>query len=994
MRPDPVLETGRARFLVIGAGIGGICCAIDLVEAGHSVTLVEKGARTGGILPQLDHQYTDGHCGMCRLLPMLGRDAGVQTCLKRGLFHDDIQVLTRTTLTDLKGRPGAYTAELTRISRGVDTRRCNGCLACLEACPETVPDAFQDRTVVRKAVYRPLFGNPQRLPTIDWHSCTRCGACAAACPNHAIDLERTDIKISLAPVAGVIVAGGNRLYDPAATDLYGYGALPNVVTATAFERMLSGSGPFGGRPVRPSDGKPIQRVAWIQCVGSRNVMIGSGHCSSTCCMAAVKEALLAKRILGPQTDTAIFYMDLRTDGRDDQRYRDRAEEQAGVRFIRCRIHSVEPSDDPDELKLIYLNTDNRPCEAVFDLVVLSTGAGLAPALPAFCATPTDPAAVRNLGPEAGLRNIRETVVQAHAAVGALLEKIPLDNRANGVGPTPAAAAADRFEQQPRIQIVLLDNAAVENLRVDWASIQPQLEQWAGNSVVNRLSIHETEDPSNALAALLQTTSANRLLMVSTLFGAYRAALAQCIAAAGFDAALVEWVGLNRIGFCPGQETLPATVVLATIRAAWMRLLHRRPLATRTRAIEQRALVVGAGPAGLSAAAALAEKGIAVDLLEKQPDIGGNGAYIQDERRRGAINSLIDRVKAHPGITIHTGAVLGAVSGRPGTFEGWLLEGDRQRPLAFGAVILATGGAAAATDAYGLGRHPRLVSHFDFERLTREPQFGDEPMITVVMIQCAGSRQEPRNYCSRTCCTKALQTALRVRERLPDARIVVFYRDIMTLGRSEALYAEARSRAIRFIAFDQRRPPVVRTPGDRVIVDGFDPVMGEAVCIEADWVSLAVGMVPSAVDDLCRALAVPVTPDGFVQEADAKWRPVDTINPGVFVCGLARGPLAVDAAVAEGQAAALRALRLLNRRTLVARRGNAVVRHAICSRCYLCLDACPYGARYVEPPAGQVSVDPAACQGCGSCAAICPNSATVMGDHEDFTLMGLIEAALD
>jgi heterodisulfide reductase subunit A2 len=995
MKPDAMPGSGTPRFIVIGAGVGGICSALDLAEAGHPVTLVEQGPSTGGILPQLDHQFPDDHCGMCRMLPMVDRDGGEQTCLKRGLFHENIRILTGTKLTDLKGRPGDYTAQLTRTSRGIDSRRCSGCMACLDACPVEVPDAFNDRVGRRKAVYRPLFGNPEGLPAIDWESCTRCGACLAACPNQAVDLEPTEVRLSLAPVAGVILAGGNRLYDAAVTDLYGYGVLPNVVTATAFERILSGTGPYGGRPVRPFDGKPIHRVGWIQCVGSRNVMIGSGHCSSACCMIAVKEAILAKRILGPHIDAAIFHMDMRTYGRDDQRYRDRAEEQAGVRFIRCRIHSVDAAGDPGDVNLTYLDTQNRVCVEVFDLVVLSTGAAVQPNPAPFLAEPAYQGAVAAVGPEAGLQNIRETVVRAHGAVGSLLAKTSQARYAPGADPAKGTTrrAEDRFKERPLIQILLLENVAVKKPEVDWPEIRSQLEAWAFPLPVERLSILEERDPWLDLAALLESSAANRLLIVSTVVGGYREALSQRIAEAAFSAPLVEWVDLNCAGSPFGKGAISTAFALAMIRAAWMRLLHKRPLRGVAQAVEQRALVVGAGPSGLSAALSLAEQGVSVEVVEKKSEIGGNGPSVQEEETRRAVEALMAKAKGHPLIAIHTETTLGALSGRPGRFEGRLVTGDRQHATAFGAAIIATGGTSAATDAYGLGRHPRVVSHFDFEKRTLEPRFAEDPLETVVMIQCAGSREEPRNYCSRTCCVKSLQTALRVRRMFPQARIVIFYRDIMTPGLNEALYAQARSNGIRFIPFEKQAPPEVRTEEDRVIVHGFDPVMGEAVCLEADWVSLAVGVAPSPVSELCRILSVPLTPDGFVEEADPKWRPVDTINPGIFVCGLARGPLPVQEAVLEGRAAALRALRLLKREALIPQRGAAVVRDALCSRCYLCLDACPYGARYVETVSGKVAVDPAACQGCGSCASVCPNSATVIADSEDFTVMSVIETAL-
>jgi heterodisulfide reductase subunit A2 len=989
------VDNTTPQFLVIGAGIGGICGAIDLAEAGYGVTLVEKEPRTGGILPQLDHQFADNHCGMCRLLPMLDRDDGGQTCLKRGLTHDNIRILTRTTLTDLSGQPGNYSATLTSVSRGVDETRCTACLACIDACPVSVPDEFNAGVEDRKAVFRPFFGNPTALPTIDWDDCTRCAECVRACPNAAIDLERSEHTHVLPSVAGVIVAGGNRLYDPADTDLYGHGVLPNVVTATAFERILSGSGPSGGQARRPADGKPIRKIAWIQCVGSRNVMIGAPHCSSSCCMFALKEALLAKEKLGPSTETTIFYMDLRTDGRDWQRYRDRAEEEAGVRFIRCRIHSVEPADAPGDLKLAYVDEASRPAEAVFDMVVLSTGAGVQPAFPSFLANRTAQDGVVSVGPAAGFQDIRETVLRAHGAAAALLRFLPQAHRQTIIPSADKAGdtQVNRFSRQPSIQILLLDNGAVHTPRVDWPAIEACLDPVVDKTIVERLSLNDTDAAMATLDEVLKNTRGNRLLAVGNHFGAYRARLAGCFDKAGFSAALVEWLELDHSGACLGSEDIDPMAAVKAIDAARQRLLHRRSARGAGREVDRRALVIGAGPAGLSAAVYLAEQGIAVDLVEKASAIGGNGPRIREEHQRQAIAELMNRASGHGLISVHTSTTLTGVTGRAGRFDGWIVQGNQEAPIAFGAAIVATGGAPVVTDHYGLGRHPRVVSHYDFEAKINEPQFAHESLNAVVMIQCAGSREEPRNYCSRTCCLKSLNNALTVRRLFPDTRIVVFYRDIMTTGTHESLYAEARTRNIEFIPFDKSKPPRVQADGERIIVEAFDPLMGEACHLTADWVSLALGMAPNPVYDLCRMFAIPVTADGFVQEADAKWRPVDTIHPGVFVCGLARGPLRVDEAVAEGEAAALRALRLLNRHRLVAPRRSAVVRHAICSRCYLCVDACPYGARFVEPAQGRVEVDPAGCQGCGACASVCPNSATILGDDEDFSVMNVIEAML-
>jgi heterodisulfide reductase subunit A len=634
-------------------------------------------------------------------------------------------------------------------------------------------------------------------------------------------------------------------------------------------------------------------------------------------------------------------------------------------------------------------------EAVFDMVVLSTGAGVQPALPSFLAEKTDQETVVTLGPDAGLQDIRETVLRAHGAAAALLQSLPPDQRRPIVPAADRAGEAEirRFAEKPVIQVLLLESTAVHRPRVDWPGVEAGLQRSIGKLIVNRLSLADEPAAMAALDDVLKQTPGNRLLAAGNHLDGYRRLLAGRFEKAGFGTALVEWVDLGRSGAWLGSDTIEPAAALRTIEAARHRLLHRRPSRETARAVDRQALVIGAGPAGLGAAVFLADQGVTVHLVEKEGVIGGNGPRIRDDKLRRRIEDLMNRAGGHAQISIHTGATLADVSGQTGRFDGWIINGGRETPVSFGAVVLATGGAPAVTEAYGLGGHPRLVSHFDFESRLREPEFAHDPVDTVVMIQCAGSREEPRNYCSRTCCPKNLENALAVRRLFPDARIVFFYRDLMTPGTTESLYAEARSANIQFIPFDKSRPPRVLADGQGLIVEGFDPLMGEALRLAADWVSLAVGMAPNATDDLCRMFAVPMTADGFVQEADAKWRPVDTIHPGVFVCGLARGPLPAGEAVAEGRAAAMRALRLLNRSHLIASRRSAVVRHAICSRCYLCVDACPYGARFVEPAEGRVEVDPAGCQGCGACASVCPNSATVLGDDEDDALMDVIEALL-
>ena len=411
-------------------------------------------------------------------------------------------------------------------------------------------------------------------------------------------------------------------------------------------------------------------------------------------------------------------------------------------------------------------------------------------------------------------------------------------------------------------------------------------------------------------------------------------------------------------------------------------------------VEQAALVVGAGPAGLSAALALADLNIRVAVVEKSDGPGGNAAHIHSPEIKEDVAALLQRAQQHQLITIYCGASIVSHQGLPGRFvaEITLAEGGKE-VIAHGAAVLAVGGKPAETNVYGMGSHKKVISQFEFERRLHAPENACDPPGSVVMIQCAGSREEPNNYCSRICCAKALSNALMLKKQRPDTKIWVFYRDIMTYGDLEKIYTEARSAGVFFIPFDPEQKPSVTAENETVVVTGRDPIMGEDVRLTPELVVLSTGLIPSPVDDLARVFGIRVTQDGFIQEADSKWRPVDTGREGIFVAGLCRGPANAKEAMAEGEAAAYRAWRILGRTSIGDQRHSARVRHAICSQCELCIEICPYEARYIDLREKKVMVDAAACQGCGACAAVCPNSASVLIDFEDSGILDAIEAAL-
>ncbi|MEW6261565.1 MAG: 4Fe-4S binding protein [Thermodesulfobacteriota bacterium] len=980
------------RIMVAGAGVTGLRISLNLAEMSHEVLLLDEAASPAGLVLPLEKQFPTNHCGLCRLLPQAHRGGATEGCLRRGLIHDNVVFMPRTRLTGVKGVPGRLTVTAEIQPPGIDPGLCTACGLCRTVCPVNSPDPFQSGMSGRPAVHPASPFSPAGRWVIDWTSCTRCGECARVCPTGAVNLSARVEQRIFEPVSMLVLATGRKLYDPASVDLYGAGRLPNVITATAFERLISPAGPFAGvsesgRPFRPSDRREAAKIAWVQCVGSRNLMIGADYCSNACCMFALKEAALVREASQGRVETAVFHMDLRTFGRDFQRYKDWAEKTIGVRLVRCRVHSLDQAEEPGRVLIRYTDPRGGPAAEEFDLVVLSTGQ--APGQDRDRSDYASQPGVLAADSAHGLTDMSEALIGADAVTARaarLLDELGLQpNRTKvGVAPDKSKPAGGK----PRVLAVFISPGDESQ---DWGRVDKNLP-----AEVALVRIKTKLDES-ALKLIRQTwleSGADRLIVYAP--GPAAEVLTVSALARALDAppALIEVVDYNFVLDRTVETGARAVALIRHIRLASRGLLARTPEAIEPVAFIPKVLVVGSGPAGLAAAAALDHAGLDVALVEKTGELAGTARRLRLERDRQAVAAMVDQVRKSPRLSVRLDHEVIRCQGMAGRYKVWLRDDSgRIEEIACGAVILAPGGGPAQVRVYGLGRHERIIAVTELhERLTR-PDAGREKIEDVVLILCAGSREEPRNYCGRVCCPAALETGLEIKEINPQARVTVFYRDIMTYGLSERLYTEARRAGICFLPFEPSHPPQVLIEDDRPVVEGFDPLLQEKVRLTPDWLGLAVGVRPNDNSRLARVFKLDLTQDGFLKEAEVKWRPLDSGREGIFICGLGRAPARFEEARREGEGAAGRAIRLLARGAASGAPNTAYVQAGLCVGCLLCLPVCPYQARSINEAGGPILVDPAACQGCGLCVTACPTGAAELPDHDGIGLPEAVKTAL-
>jgi heterodisulfide reductase subunit A len=809
--------------------------------------------------------------------------------------------------------------------------------------------------------------------------------------NFSISLKTGDETKSL-KCGAVVLAAGIEAFDPAVFDTYAYGNFPNVITSVEYEQRQKPLGPEQGVIKRPSDGKTPEKIAWLQCVGSRNInKYDAPYCSSVCCMYALKEAVNTKD-LDENIDTTIFYMDMRTHGKGFEDYLNAAIER-DVNLIRSRVHTVDPVPGSDDLLIAYADENEQMHKEKFDMVVLSVGlkpSGEAVDLAkkigvklnenqfisneSFMPVSTNMNGIFVCGGLNGPFDICESITQAAAVVSEIASILEPEPFAQPMAyPRPKKAGI----KDPRILVAYhLCPGMSPELGTD---LENHAREIPGVTAITRVE----DDILTPITEKIKETNTNRLVFASCTPTANKNILEEALRLAGLNPYLSETVDLRAMDSQTATVQLKDRLRMAVARAALI-----TPPPVKEIPVVKRALVVGGGVAGLESALSISREGYPVTLIEKEKVLGGHARHVratwQGNDVQKYLKDLISSVRNDKNIKVMTETTVKHNKGFAGRFVTTVEKKGKERDILHGITVLATGANPVTPEEYQYGRNKNVYLWSELsEKMIKKPA-AIQAADSAVFIQCVGSREPACPHCSNFCCSFAVRTAVDLKNKKPDMKIFVLYREMRTYGERENLYSEARDKGIIFIRYDLDNKPEVKMKNDRsrLSVTVYDPILERPVALKADFVSLQTAIVGNNNRELADIFRVNLDNDGFLSESPEKLKPVHASTKGIYMAGLAVYPKDTTDSITQAKAASASALEILSKDTVRVGGQVAEVMPEKCALCCTCVRTCPFNVPFIDHEVGAAFIDPGLCQGCGMCVAECPGKAIVMSTCSD------------
>ncbi|MFX1364579.1 MAG: FAD-dependent oxidoreductase [Promethearchaeota archaeon] len=1009
--------------LVIGGGIAGIQCSLDLTELGFKVYLVEKTPSIGGRMAQLDKTFPTNDCSLCILAPKMVE-----------VFRNpNIELMTYHEVQKISGQSGNFEVSVLKKPRYIDETKCKGCGDCASSCPKIeAPNIFDMNLGKRKSIYIPF---PQAVPPvylIDPELCLKltkgvCGVCEKVCKAEAIDYDQEPHEIKL-KVGAVVVATGYDMLGEELTSRWGYN-YKNVVTALEYERMLSASGPFGGHILRPSDEKEPKVIAFIQCAGSRDIREGIPYCSSVCCMYTAKEAIITKEH-SENSKCFVFRHDVRAYGKNFYEFTQRAQEEYGVKYFQTKISRILEDPETNDLVIHYENLKTGEFKDFnANLVVLAT-----PLVPSvgtkelakildieldeynffkeksyYNKSLSSKEGIFLAGFCQGPMDIPETVADASGVasqVATLLNSYKFTETKEKIIEIPEKIVKET--DIPRIGVLICHCGINIGKYIDIPQVIGHIKALP-NVVFCEDNLYScSSDSQERIKEVINEYNLNRFIVASCTPRTHESLFQETCQEAGLNKYLFDMVNIrDQCSWVHMTEKELATekaIDLIRMGIAKSRLLKSQE--EKKLKITQSALIIGGGISGMTAALNIAYQGFTVYLIEKENYLGGNLRFLNmlyptQEDASVLLNETIVKVEKNKNIQLFLNSNLDDITGYLGNYNIYVIDSDNKtHELKVGTIIVATGGQELKPNEffeYTYSNH-NVITQLQLEqRLKDEDKSWLDKLNHITTLLCVNARQEKGiTYCSNICCESAIKNINLLKELKQDLKLIVLYRDLqMAKKEFERYYRERRKDAI-FLRYDLDKPPKIKEKNSgtsKFEIDVFDTNLQENLKFTTDLIVLSTPMIPSDnLDELAKMLKVPLDKNGFFLEAHVKLRPLDFATDGIFLCGCAHWPKNIQDSISQANGAAGRACRFLSTEEITTSGLIAEVDQERCIGCGTCVEACSYNAieiteilkeyEEVSLPIKKSLINSGLCKGCGTCAVNCPASAITI-KHYDF-----------
>ena len=1019
--------------LVIGGGIAGIQTSLDLTELGFKVYLVERNPSIGGRMAQLDKTFPTNDCSLCILAPKM-----VEV-----YRNPNIELMTYHEVKDVSGVAGDFTVSIIKKPRYIDETKCKGCGDCASKCPKIeVPNLFDMNLGKRKSVYIPF---PQAVPPvylIDPEICLKltkgvCGVCAKVCQAEAIDYTQKEQEIQI-NVGAIVVATGFDMPSEKLSSRWGY-KYDNVVSALEYERILCASGPFGGHVLRPSDHTEPEKIAFIQCAGSRDLHEGVSYCSSVCCMYTAKEAIITSEH-SDKSKCFVFRHDIRAFGKNFYEFTQRAQKEYGVKYYQTKISKVEENSETKNLMIHYENLKTGEFENFeADLVVLAS-----PLVPSsgsqklseilgievdeynffkeydyFNKSKATKEGIYLCGFCQGPMDIPETVADSSGVAGqvaAFLHSVKFD-QTEEKEVTPELDIKD--DDVPRIG-VLICHCGINIGKYVQVPLLAEYVRALPNVVHCEDNLYSCSSDSQArIKELIINHKLNRFIVASCTPRTHESLFQETCEEAGLNKYLFEMVNIRDQCSWVHMDDIEAATQKAKdlIRMAVAKARLLKPLKEEVLKITPTALVVGGGIAGMSAALNIAEQGFKTYIVEKEAQLGGNLNHLNElypieESASDFLLRTIEKVEQNQNIQTFLSAKMKKVKGYVGNYIVSVEDSkNKVQDLSIGTIIVATGGKEyKPKDLFQYKKeNQNVITQLELEQLLKEKGttwLNGVNRITTIL--CVNARQnEGITYCSNICCGNSIKNVGLLKKLKPELELIVLYRDLqMAKKRYEDYYRERRKDAI-FLRYDLDNLPIVKQKQkspEKYEIKLYDTNLQDFLEFETDMIVLSTPIVPSDnLMDLAKMLKVPLDSHGFFLEAHVKLRPLDFATDGIFLCGCAQWPKNVQDSISQANGAAGRACRFLSVKEITTSGIVAEVNPINCIGCGKCQSVCAYNAidlldsvkefEDVSLTVKKSFINSALCKGCGTCAATCPNGAISIKKYDFDQISAMIDSFL-